>query len=333
LKERSVETVKEMEAQYLFGDSDIAARRLQLLARVFAESTRQFLREASPATEIPLALDLGCGPGFTTHLIGQTLRCARVVGLDASPRFIEIARASATARVAFHLFDACAEPFPSSPADLIYCSLLLTHLEDPAGRVAKWATQLKPRGLLMVEEVEVIRTAHPVFSRYVRIVEVMLASQRNCLYAGPTVGALGPSAGLAVARNGVRAIPVKSRDTARMFVLNMQVWKDGDFVHANYPAASIRDLEAALGEIAQDQSATPEMEMGYAPDRFSELAAERDCVLTLNRAEFAALPIHGRFFAQWLHTNAFSRVSASSTSPNISPDRSRRGSWLTLAPR
>jgi hypothetical protein len=40
----------------------------------------------------------------------------------------------------------------------------------------------------------------------------------------------------------------------------MQVWKDGDFVHANYPAASIRDLEAALGEIAQDQSATPEME-------------------------------------------------------------------------
>jgi hypothetical protein len=94
----------------------------------------------------------------------------------------------------------------------------------------------------------------------VRIVEVMLASQRNCLYAGPTVGALGPSAGLAVARNGVRAIPVKSRDAARMFVLNMQVWKDGDFVHANYPAASIRDLEAALGEIAQDQSATPEME-------------------------------------------------------------------------
>jgi trans-aconitate 2-methyltransferase len=126
--------------------------------------------------------------------------------------------------------------------------------------VAKWATQLKPGGLLMVEEVEAIRTAHPVFSRYVRMVEAMLAGQRNRLYAGPLVGALGPSAGLAIVRSGVRAIPVRSCEAAKMFVLNMQAWKDCDFVRANYPAASIGELEAALGEIAQDELATPEIE-------------------------------------------------------------------------
>jgi trans-aconitate 2-methyltransferase len=260
LKERRIKPVKEMEAQYLFGDSDSAARRLQLLARVFAESTRRFLREAAPATELALAIDLGCGPGFTTQLIAETHPCARVIGLEASPRFIEIARAGVGERVAFELHDVSAVPFPASPADLIFCRLLLTHLQDPAGAVAKWATQLKPRGLLMVEEVEAIRTAHPVFSRYVRIVEAMLASQRNCLYAGPLVGAIGVSAGLAIVRSGVRAIPVRSCDAAKMFVLNMQAWKDGDFVRANYPAASIGELEAALGEIARDESASPEIE-------------------------------------------------------------------------
>jgi len=177
-----------------------------------------------------------------------------------SPRFIEIARAGATDRIAFELHDVCAVPFPASPADLIFCRLLLTHLQDPGSAMAKWATQLKPSGLLMVEEVEAIRTAHPVFSRYVRLVEAMLASQSNCLYAGPLVGALRPSAGLALARSGVRVIPVRSCDAAKMFILNMQAWKDGDFVRANYPAASIRELEAALGEMAQDESATPEIE-------------------------------------------------------------------------
>ena len=252
--------MKEAGVQYLFGDSDIAARRLQLLARVFAESTREFLCEIAPATELALAVDLGCGPGFTTHLIAGTLRCARAIGLDASPRFIEIARATATDNISFELHDVCAVPFPASPADLIFCRLLLTHLEDPAGAVTKWATQLEPGGLLMIEEVEAIRAAHPVFTPYVKMVEAMLASQRNRLYAGPLVDGLGPPAGLTVVRSGVRAVRVKNSDAAKMFALNLQAWKDGDFVRANYPAASIRELEAALNEIAQDEPAPAEIE-------------------------------------------------------------------------
>ena len=54
--------------QYLFGDSDIAARRLEVLAEVFAEPTRAFFLEAVPKRP-RLAVDLGCGPGYTTHLL------------------------------------------------------------------------------------------------------------------------------------------------------------------------------------------------------------------------------------------------------------------------
>ena len=98
-------TIKPM---YAFGDTDIAARRLELLAHVFEHSTRAFLREA-PAARLGLAqnlaqkiaIDLGCGPGFTTHLIAEALGFSRVVGLETSERFIELARA--TANAAFRL--------------------------------------------------------------------------------------------------------------------------------------------------------------------------------------------------------------------------------------
>jgi trans-aconitate 2-methyltransferase len=53
---------------YLFGDSDRAVYRLQVLADVFASSSRTFLQDV---VKMPprLALDLGSGPGYTTHLL------------------------------------------------------------------------------------------------------------------------------------------------------------------------------------------------------------------------------------------------------------------------
>jgi trans-aconitate 2-methyltransferase len=62
-------------AQYVFGDNDTAAQRLQLLAGIYQDSTRIFLSKAAGLYRLPLALDLGCGPGFTTRLIGETLPC------------------------------------------------------------------------------------------------------------------------------------------------------------------------------------------------------------------------------------------------------------------
>ena len=54
--------------KYLFADTDLAAHRLELLANVFAESSKPFLKEANIASA-NLAVDLGCGPGFSTHFL------------------------------------------------------------------------------------------------------------------------------------------------------------------------------------------------------------------------------------------------------------------------
>ncbi len=156
--------------QYLFGDSTTAAQRLKLLASVYNESTRAFLAKAAGSARFQLALDLGCGPGFTTRLIADTLRCDRVIGLDASAGFIELARANSGERLSFLRHDLTAIPFPSGRPNLIFSRFLLTHLREAAAVVAKWATQLEDRGLLLLEETEAIHTAHPVFARYLRIV-------------------------------------------------------------------------------------------------------------------------------------------------------------------
>src|SRR5207248_9952028 len=134
--------------------------------------------------------DLGCGPGFTTHLVAQTLRCEQVVGLDSSADFIQYARATALPRMSFEVHDVTTVPFPGGRADVIFCRFLITHLKDPAALVARWAAEVERGGLLMMEEAETIQTDDPVFKRYIALVEATLASQSNRLFAGAALATL-----------------------------------------------------------------------------------------------------------------------------------------------
>jgi trans-aconitate 2-methyltransferase len=256
-----------MSPKYAFGDTDIAARRLELLAHVFENSTRAFLRDA-PAMSLGLAqnlaqkiaIDLGCGPGFTTHLIAKTLGFSRVVGLETSQRFIELARATANARISFELHDVCSIPFPTGPADVIFCRFLVTHLADPADALAKWAAQLNHGGLLMLEEVERIATVHPVLRSYVGIVEAMLQSQSNTLYAGALIAKLDTPQGLQNVASEVRRVAVINSDAAGLFRLNLQVWREHAFIRENYSEKTIRDLDSALEPIARKRATTSDIE-------------------------------------------------------------------------
>jgi SAM-dependent methyltransferase len=246
--------------EYLFGDSDAAAERLRLLASLYQESTRAFLQHAVGSQRFALVLDLGCGPGFTTRLINDTLFCDRIIGLDASTDFIKHARAAAGGHMSFLQHDITAIPFPSGCANLIFSRFLLTHLRDPGAVIAKWATQLEPGGLLLLEEPEAIHTVHPVFERYLTIVEAMLASQSNQLYAGRLIANLDSPGGLKRIFNDLRSLPVRNCDAARMFTLNLSTWKNSEFVRANYSPGFILELENDLTEIVAVQSSAREIE-------------------------------------------------------------------------
>src|SRR5271163_812659 len=104
------------ETEYLFGDSDLAARRLELLARVFEESTRAFLLKAADRSARDLAIDLGCGLGLTSRLIAETLQYDHVIGLDTSENYVKLARLAGSNRVSFQIHDITGVPFPCGPA-------------------------------------------------------------------------------------------------------------------------------------------------------------------------------------------------------------------------
>jgi SAM-dependent methyltransferase len=139
---------------YTFGDSDLAAKRLALVAAVFAKTTRQFLlTRARPAPEF--AIDLGCGPGFTTELIRATVGPARILGVDVSPAFV----AAAAKRIADdHTRLLCADaldlPLEVTDADLIFARMLLTHLRDPLAACHVRRGRVSERGRLQLEEVD-----------------------------------------------------------------------------------------------------------------------------------------------------------------------------------
>ena len=236
--------------RYLFGDSDVASHRLRVLAEVFAESSRRFLRAAAPDGP-GLAVDVGCGPGYTTRLVADVLRPLRTVGIDRSEAFIAEARRAGGGNVSYLVHDAAAVPFPIGPADLIYARFVATHLHDPTATIRSWATQLVPGGRLLLDEVDSISTANRVLSRYLAILTALLEHQGNRLYVGPTLSNVAAPGPLRSKIDTVRRLRVPDGRAATMFRLNLETWRDHPFVADTYGADAVRrladELEAEAG--------------------------------------------------------------------------------------
>jgi trans-aconitate 2-methyltransferase len=246
---------RQPDAAYLFGDSDLAAARLRLLADVFAPSTREFLVQLASANVGNIA-DLGCGPGYTTRLLAEVFPAANVCGVDTSEHFIALAARSLHPRTTYRVADAT-HCVPAGPYDLIYCRYLLTHVSEPEAAIDLWSTFLRPGGRIAVEENEWIRTQQPAFARYLEIVAAMLAAEGKELYLGPRLDrGLGDSS-LIVKMSELTPIVVSDRDAAWLFWMNLQSWRRQPFVEQSYRPREINALEGellALGGAESGQS-------------------------------------------------------------------------------
>lgn len=93
-----------------------------------------------------LVLDAGCGEGYLARVLAS--RGARVVGIDAGPRLIEMARARDPAgEIEYRVAD-LSEPIPEYVGrfDAIASYLVLNDVEDYRGFAASLASMLKPGG-------------------------------------------------------------------------------------------------------------------------------------------------------------------------------------------
>ena len=206
-----------MVGKYTFGDSDLAAERMALVAQVFEPSSRALLARAVPRGA-GIALDLGCGPGHSTRMLAAVCRPRRTMGVDGSERYVELARATTPdPTVAFVHHDVTGLPLPEDPVDVVYARLLLAHLPDPPGLVERWRSQLRPGGAVVVDEVESIEAPPGVLREYEDLVVALVAAEGGPMYAGPLLAPLG---GECV------EVMVDAAVAARMYGMNLTTWRD-----------------------------------------------------------------------------------------------------------
>lgn len=256
---------------YVFGDNDVAVQRLRILAEIYDASSRAFVRGwAQPRRQD--VVDLGCALGYTTRLLVEELQGEQTVGLDTSESFIALAqRESGTGfNVTYRCHDVTQVPFPITPVDVLFCRLLLTHMAAPAALIANWATQLRPGGVMLMEEVEWIRTNSSVFTAYLDMQRALLRQQANCLDIGRMLDALPVPPLLRKRASQVRQTLVPASQAATMFALNFQTWQQHPFVQSTFAVALIRQIEQDLQALMTEPQDGIEIEWGMR-----QLAYER----------------------------------------------------------
>ena len=140
-------------------DFDRAKRHLKEAAesaRSPAQVTQLVERTADQLANVvappgPIA-DLGCGPG--AHALALARRGYDVVGIDGSPRMVEVARTRAARDEVDATFDVhdVSAPFRFADASLggVVAVLVLQHLPHPAAFVAEIRRCLRPGGHLLI---------------------------------------------------------------------------------------------------------------------------------------------------------------------------------------
>lgn len=248
------------EQHYTFGVSTRAAERLRSLAAVFAPSTEQLLGSLGKVEAG--ALDLGCGPGYTTELLQAQLSPAWTLGVDSSEHMLELARARCGPKLDFALHDVSRLPFPAPPAELVYARFLVTHLREPVQLLRAWSTLMPPAGRLVLEETAFMRSEHPAFQHYYAYLAQLQAHYGQNMLVGATLGTLCEAAGQHVLDAGVRVREIPAAQMAALHAANLPTWSQDPYARAAFDAAQLRQLGETLREIAAGAALAPAVSVG-----------------------------------------------------------------------
>ncbi len=250
---------------YTFGHTDIAARRLRVLHESFGPGSVAFLNDVD-APGVPdargvqgvprRAVDLGCGPGFTTRMLADRFTAQTTLGFDTAERHIAGARA-AYPDLEFALYDVTRGPFPerAAPADIIYARFLMAHLPNRQDVVRTWASQLAPGGSLILEETARLRSSDPVLHEYYGILESMQRYHGQSMEVGAELPDLIRGASLDLRVDRADPYEVTAAQMAALHHLNIKTWRDDEFVKANHPASTLDRLDRELGARGRGEEA------------------------------------------------------------------------------
>lgn len=143
--------------------------RLEIQSRAMAPDAEAMLDRFCPMNGWR-CLDIGCGPGGITDLLGARVGAGgHVVGLDRDEEFLAHARRSAAPNVEFRLGDAHGSDLPSGTFDLVHLRFVASTAGDPE-RLLKEAIRLaRPGGIVALQEPDGSTLAcdppHPAWDR------------------------------------------------------------------------------------------------------------------------------------------------------------------------
>lgn len=140
---------------YVLGHAEAEVQRLLLQGRLYNDYTEHALRLAGlrPGMRV---LDIGCGPGDVSfvadRLVGPS---GTVLGVDAAPEMIELARTRASQRglSAVHFMQSTIDAIAlDEPVDAVIGRLILMHLPDPAATLRHLSSFVRPGGVVAFSE-------------------------------------------------------------------------------------------------------------------------------------------------------------------------------------
>jgi SAM-dependent methyltransferase len=257
---------------YTFGDNQEASRRLRRLAEVYEPETRDLLnavRCECNSTRFELALDLGCGPGWSTRLIELTLSPKRTIGLEASDAYVSEARLNLP-QLEFIRHDILTTPFPVGHADFLFCRFLLTHLPSPHLALESWANAAISGATLAIHETQALHSTHPAISRYYEIVAQMQKHYGQELNVGALLDDALSGTNWRLVRSESVVLEKSARDMAQLHVANLRTWGSNDFAIQAFDRHELDQLEDELDSIAYGQK-----EAGVVYNTAKQIIAQR----------------------------------------------------------
>ena len=132
--------------------------RLDLIHAVYGPVSLKGL-EAAEIGGCSRVADIGCGTGTVSRWMAQRIGPDGIVdGIDISQEQIDVASSTPappdTGPIQYHVGTAYDPPLPKGAFDLVFCRLVLCHLQEPAKAVAQMAKLLNDGGRLVLVDVD-----------------------------------------------------------------------------------------------------------------------------------------------------------------------------------
>jgi len=134
------------------------AARLDVIHAVYGPVSVNAL-EAAAIDEATRAADVGCGTGTVARWMAARMGPAgRVDAIDIAPEQIDVARTmpsdAGSSPIHFQLGSAYEPGLPENAFDVVFCRLVLCHLNEPEKAVAHMARLLRPGGRLVLVDMD-----------------------------------------------------------------------------------------------------------------------------------------------------------------------------------